>query len=260
MFIILLSLLLIEFMRAYVGSLPTEDNCIANNINGNLPLSEAKLLYNTTNQIDCYCEQQKLKDFINNNDLANYCRDFINKNTKAYFIRFSVSFFIVFVNYLLTHIINKLSKFERFNTVTKRRLHVLTRIFIMMFFNTSISLLLSKTLFMQNNLGFNQKYIDFTRNWYVDVGNIIIITMLVNIFSPHLLVLLINYPYKTCKRRICHKSYRSQYELNKLFIGPSFDIANSLSQILTVIFSCYMYSGGMPLLNIICLLALIATY
>ena len=130
----------------------------------------------------------------------------------------------------------------------------------MMLFNTSIAVLLANAQFNQNSIGLNGKYADLTRYWYIDVGNIITTTMFVSIFSPHLLTLLINYPYKKCKRRICYKLYKSQYDLNKLFIGPSFDIANNLSQILTVIFSCYMYSGGIPLLNIFCLLALITNY
>ena len=61
-------------------------------------------------------------------------------------------------------------------------------------------------------------------------------------------------------RKCCYKRYKTQYKLNKLLKGPSFDISNSLAQVLVIVFTCYFYTSGMPLLNHICLCALILTY
>ena len=48
--------------------------------------------------------------------------------------------------------------------------------------------------------------------------------------------------------------------MNKPFLGPYFNISNSLSQVLTVVFTSYMFSPGMPLLNVLCFISMGLTY
>mmetsp|Transcript_18126 Transcript_18126/g.18120 ORF Transcript_18126/g.18120 Transcript_18126/m.18120 type:complete len:104 (+) Transcript_18126:1003-1314(+) len=48
--------------------------------------------------------------------------------------------------------------------------------------------------------------------------------------------------------------------MHNAFIGPIFVIASRTSMILTVIFTCFIFSGGIPLLNIIGFLALFVIY
>jgi len=48
--------------------------------------------------------------------------------------------------------------------------------------------------------------------------------------------------------------------MHNAFIGPVFLIAARTSMILTVIFTCFIFSGGVPLLNIIGFLALFVIY
>lgn len=45
-----------------------------------------------------------------------------------------------------------------------------------------------------------------------------------------------------------------------MYAGPEFDLSTRVSQILNTVFTCYMYSGGMPLLNIICFVTLLCVY
>ena len=49
-------------------------------------------------------------------------------------------------------------------------------------------------------------------------------------------------------------------ELNQLYLGPEYDIASKTAVVLNIIFSCFLYSGGMPLLNIICFVSLFLIY
>ena len=84
--------------------------------------------------------------------------------------------------------------------------------------------------------------------------------MMVCIFSPHLITLLIIYPVYVCRRRCCYKSYKIQSDLNKVFAGPEFDLATRNSQVLNLIFTCYLYSSTIPFLNIIAAAALFVLY
>ena len=45
-----------------------------------------------------------------------------------------------------------------------------------------------------------------------------------------------------------------------MFAGPEFNIATRTSQVLTIVFSCFLYSGGMPTLNGICFITLFSVY
>lgn len=259
--IIIVSIAMNNFAKSYLSSLPTNSDCRSSEIIGSTPLELAINLYRSENQINCYCIQQSVSDLVNNSDLRNFCKVYLNSLVQNNLIRLAAGICTVIINYLLELIICKLSKYERFSNKTKLRLHILLRLFIMMFINTAITTLLANTNISANIYGIlNGKYNDFSREWYNDVGETITVTMLVSIFSSHFLNLVIVYPFAICRKRLCYRKCKTQIELNKLLRGASFDIADSLCEVLTLVFTCFMYSGGIPLLNLICFFGLVLTY
>ena len=84
--------------------------------------------------------------------------------------------------------------------------------------------------------------------------------MLISIFSPHMVILLTFYPMGLCRRHCRINRYKSQREINQKFAGADFDLATRNSFILTVVFTCFLYSGGMPMMNVICCLTMFAVY
>jgi hypothetical protein len=68
------------------------------------------------------------------------------------------------------------------------------------------------------------------------------------------------YPLGGCKRRCCWKRKKTQHEINNLFSAPEFNIATRISQLLNIIFTCTLYSAGMPGLNIVAFFAIILIY
>lgn len=127
-----------------------------------------------------------------------------------------------------------------------------------MLINTGLTTLLANSSFSFGVVQGN--YSDLTREWYDDVGNTITVTIIVSIFSPHAFDLVFLYPLSMLKRKLFYRFFKSQYKLNKFFRGPNFDISDSLSQLLAVIFTSFMYSAGIPFLNILCGVALFITH
>ena len=156
--------------------------------------------------------------------------------------------------------IQYLSRFEKFKSKSLKRKVLLRKMFVLSFVNTALTTLLSNMRISDDVDGLKGKYLDLNREWYDDVGSTIQVTMIVNIFSPHAFQVLIIWPLNVLKRKLCQKRYKSQLKLNKLFKGPTFDISESLSQVLVVIFTNFTYSAGIPFLNFLCFFTLLLTY
>lgn len=50
------------------------------------------------------------------------------------------------------------------------------------------------------------------------------------------------------------------YEIDLAFQGPEFVLALHTASILVVIFTCFMYAGGIPILNLFCFFAILILY
>ncbi|OMJ79554.1 hypothetical protein SteCoe_20406 [Stentor coeruleus] len=258
--LVIVSFIVIYGVKAYYTTIPSSNSCQDVNVDGWMDLATAKITLKSNNEIICYCKQQKIDEIMSDIDLTNYCGVYLKRFTSTAFINFSVSMSIMAVNYLLKITVNVLSKYERFSRKTSKRLYVLTAMFTLMFVNTALSSLLANTHFSSSLGRFKGKYSDITREWYDDVGSTITVTMIMSMFSPHAFDLVFLYPYGIIKRAWCYKCFKSQHKLNKFFRGPSFDISDRFAQVLVVIFTTFMYSSGIPFLNMTCFCTLVLVY
>ena len=262
--IILISFVMVYGIKAYFySSAGSVGSCRGLTVDGHMALSDAKLAYSQLTERNCYCRQQRLDVLMDSREMISFCQIYIDSFTKNTFINLSVSVCIVSVNYILKVMIRYCSKYAKFKTKTNERKNILTLVFVALFINTALTTFLANTKFSDEYIGLSElsgKYNDIDRDWYNDVGNIITVTMIVSIFSPHLFNLLIVYPFSNLLRKCFSKFYKSQRDLNKFYAGASFDISNGLSQILAVVFTSYMYSSGIPLLNLLCLITIFFAY
>jgi hypothetical protein len=263
------SVAMIYGLKLYEDDLPTDDDCVDEKVDGDLELDIAEDKYTSDDQKFCYCKQQSYTDLIDDSDLNDYCEDFIYKYTSSIGIRFAASFGVVVVNFFLRIVLTLLSKFERSSSINKEIVKNMMQLFIAMYINTSYvvlfvnanfqDLVFVKDLAFKKYL-FNGDYDDLERFWFTKVGSTFVTTMLISIASPNLLYIFLFYPIGACKRRCCWRSYETQHELNNVFLGPVFNIAQRTAQLLMIVFTCFMYSGGIPFLNIVCFFALFVMY
>jgi hypothetical protein len=268
--ILILSVVIIYLMKTYEKVLPSDDYCLnSKKINSSLSLAEAEAAYATDDESYCYCKYQSWSSIFGNAELRSYCSYFITKTTTNLLIKFSSSCGIFFINLVLKFAFKRLSEFERASTKTKEHLNVMLKVFIATFINTALIFLLINANFSRvpavyyipyTDSIFTGKYADFTRDWYLDIGESLVFTMATFIISPHVLTLLLVYPTYICRRRCWHKSYKIQSDLNEIFCGPEFDLATRNSLVLNLIFTCYLYSSSIPFLNFIAAVALFFLY
>lgn len=84
--------------------------------------------------------------------------------------------------------------------------------------------------------------------WYAVVGSYLTLTVLVDVATP-ILFTLIKVSWSKVRRRRWFTQWKlTQDDLDKLFIGPRFNLATRISSVLTTAFVAMMFCGGLPLL------------
>lgn len=259
------SIAMIYALKMYQDKLPSKNDCIS--IDSSISLNEAQNLYTSDNDSYCYCKKQSISSIINDSDMFDYCAYFIEKISASVTLRVSVSIGVVFVNFFLKIIFRILTRFEKVSNKSAEQLKLMSKVFLATFINTALVILAVNADFSElktydwlPQFIFNSDFEDFSRQWYVQVGSTIVSTMLITIFSPHCVLLLTFYPLGLCKRHCCTGRYKAQREANEKFSGADFDLATRNSFVLNVVFTCFLYSGGMPILNIICCLTMFVLY
>ena len=73
-----------------------------------------------------------------------------------------------------------------------------------MFINTAIlTYLVNLSIPSLSEYILDGKYDDFTRDWYLHVGNLILTLMIISLGSPHLIYLVLAYPIGVIRRKWC---------------------------------------------------------
>lgn len=115
---------------------------------------------------------------------------------------------------------------------------------------------------------FSGSYDDFGTDWYLDIGVTLMLTMIINAFSPHAstIGMMFFQGVKICKdRKGCiHKkeitSKFSQTDLDSLYAGPEFELEMRYASLLMTVFVTLTYGAGLPLLYPICFLSFVVYY
>lgn len=242
--------------------------------------------------VECYCtaflSEHSYSEMTNQvffNPTSNteefYCKTWAKSFLTTQALSFFSVFMVVCVNVLLARILDTLVTLEKHHTQSGQVVSRVTKVFLAQFFNTAILLVIinaNLNYFFEddeatNGFGLsafpilNGKYADFSPAWYSDVGVSLILTMIINTYSPHVYVVM-NYLRQEWKR-FADRGYSSDYSLTKLDTqrdleilhrGPKFDLAARYAQSLTSIFIIYLFSAGMPLLHLIGFAEMIMTY
>eukprot|EP00397_Hematodinium_sp_SG-2012_P007512 GEMP01007558.1.p1 GENE.GEMP01007558.1~~GEMP01007558.1.p1 ORF type:complete len:891 (+),score=214.45 GEMP01007558.1:172-2844(+) len=159
------------------------------------------------------------------------------------------AFVVVIVNFLLQISAIVFTKMEQPLNLSSYYSSLAEKIFMAQFFNTGIIILLVNADFFSSMFNLKGGYDDFERQWYSRVGVAIILTMVVQAFSPHGIQVSL-YPVLKCVRCCLARRAQTQLDLNTLYTWPDFRLAVRLAGLLNVMFCTMMYSAGLPLLTI----------
>jgi hypothetical protein len=255
------SIAMVYALKLYQDNLPSAETCAS--VDSSVSIQQAKAIYTSDTQKYCYCKNNSLTSILNDSETFTYCSYFFERISLNILLRVSVSLGVIMVNFMIKIIFRILSRFERVSNKSLEQLKLMSKVFVATFINTALVILAVNANFSSINTQdwlpkfiFNSDYSDFSREWYVNVGSTLIATMMISVFSPHCFILFTFYPLGLCKRHCCTKRYISQAQANMKFSGADFDLATRNSTLLTIVFTCYLYSGGMPLMNVLCFLSM----
>ena len=114
---------------------------------------------------------------------------------------------------------------------------------------------------------FTGRYIEVNASWFIEIGSLIVTTMVLEIGIPHgfptmiMTVCIIMRWYDrmwSCDPRKSRKYLQDDYE--ELYVGTEFLLDARLAQVIAVIWATFMYSPSLPILFPICLVNLMTMY
>ena len=84
--------------------------------------------------------------------------------------------------------------------------------------------------------------------------------MFINVFVPHAAPMLQYFLILPLKRMLTAKSQITQRDLNALYEGPEFNMAINVPNTLVVLYTCMMYSSGMPTLILVAMFSFLISF
>lgn len=212
----------------------------------------------------CWCIWQDFSDLFYDSEISDFCGDYIYESLEIFSVEIISALLIVAGNTIVEYILLAILVFERHWDINKFRGKIMNRMTFVLSMNTAlITLLVSLECIyipFTTTILLSGDYTNFERGWYVKIGPILLAIASASLLYPHLFTLFVVYPCSAIKRAYCWKKYRNQYDLNKAFLGSEFNISPRLAEINSMVFLCYMYSGGIPLLAVICFFAVVVIY
>ncbi len=215
-----------------------------------------------TTSIACYCESQNLVSAFGN--LSDVCGTYVETVALAQTMTMIPASIVVGINLAIRILAEKLSKFSLHSALTRQRLSIASKAFVAQFINTALMLLFlngavpssyvesqGETNSSSTRLGsllLQGELDDFNRNWYIIVGQAVIMSMVLNIIAHHVWPLFEAFVLLPLKQRYANRSAVTQFELNQAYAGVRFPATIRYVMLLNTVFVCLLYSAHMPIL------------
>lgn len=204
----------------------------------------------------CECEVLGLATVNENKTVAEGpCKDWLAEKQMAVVYSLCAVLVVVVINQILKTVVVILTKFERPLSKSAYYVSMGSKLFIAQWFNTAIILILVNSplffIMFGNSIveGGKTDSDDFDRQWYGLVGATVLFTMIIQMFTPHLIQVFL-FPLFACIR-CCRKScMETQKDLNALFTHPDFELGVRLAQVMNVVFCSLLFIAGCPLLTV----------
>jgi uncharacterized membrane protein len=217
-----------------------------------------------SNYLTCYCKNN-LFSFDNA-----VCSDF-QKTYIAYLaIPVIISVLLVVYNVLVSSFFKLLSTLECHRLVTAELFsYTIKRSFLLVMNMALIMIILNMSYSGSSSTSFGfllqGKYSDLSPDWYINIGTIIILTMIFNITFPIIELLLANllkcirkcWDKKLCLRKT---SCKTKQQFVELYSNDLYPIEERYAFLISVLLITLAFSCVIPLLNLICAISLLLLY
>jgi hypothetical protein len=245
--IMCVSFALIFLATFYRNQIPTAQVCFVTPTRAQAAAAGA-----SSTTVNCYCRSLSLSAAINEKPL---CTQYLIDESRSQGLIALAALTVVIINYCLRSVISFLVTQEKRVSLTEQQGSVMWKLFICLFLNTTVIIVATNfdyTVFSSTALTIG-KFSSLTSDWYEVVGTGVIYTLLINTINPHIVPVIIEWPLHRC--RVWRKSDSlvatgTQTELNELYGGSVFSLAERYAVIMNTFFSTLFFSAGIPLLTV----------
>lgn len=199
----------------------------------------------------------RLQDIFNNpfESSSGFCADVFSSYIAANVFTVVCALAIVAVNYSLPRVVSFITNWERHATREAKDRSVAMKIFAAMFLNTAILVLISNAAWpkqveavtVDGTAVFSGNHTSFDPRWYTSAGASLVLTMIINIVSPHSKVF-----FEACRVRCCTQpradKIATQRQLDEKYSPMEYVLPARIAGTLATASVCFFYSCGMPVL------------
>ena len=230
-------------------NLPTYSDCkAAGDFLVNSTLEECRKGNNTgLFCTQCYCIQGTVKahknggvrgmfDFVVDDDECSADGGFAESYVTSQLLSLFGAIVVVVANQALRSIMKALSTFEQYKSVTSSSGALAKKLLVAQLINTAVVILVVNAAITSDDAfswifvpfqGFGMflgEFGDFSKEWYSSVGTPLIVTLCLNVVTPHIAPLAQYYLILPLKRYCCSSRQVTQRDLNHIQAGPQFEI------------------------------------
>lgn len=226
-------------------------------------------IFQTSNIAACYCYDGLKSAFGSLSNGVEGFLQWLNGPCYSFFVKYSQAQALMYLAALVTVATNAFLKLfivwstrsECYNSFDVENGNVIRKIFVAIYLNMAVVVLLAFG-YLRNNFSvlqtlgiLNGVYTDLTPSWYGQVGFYLVITYILNAFSPYLgkvFKVLIFPPLfrwlelSKVRENRSHK-ISMQHDLNNMFIGPENSSTMHCAHLLTLLFFGMTYGPGIPI-------------
>ena len=180
------------------------------------------------------------------------------------FFTYIATFIVIAVNTVLENVIRSLVQTEKHRNTDAIEDGISRQLFIRLFLNTGLLLVainVNSASAVSSGVS-AESYSDLTPAWFKDVGQPLVVAMIYDIVLPFL-PLFVEGALALCRKKLFLLGLMqrpSQRELNALLEGSDFAMAENYARITNVVFVCFMFSSGLPVLNFVALLTFLTSF
>ena len=219
--------------------------------------------------VQCFCNDEQTDgaeaDAVYGPKKIPVCQDYFDSQFTTLILTNGITVIIIAINYLLKMFTIMLITWIGYDTHSELMTKITNGVFIALFFNTGILLILTNSNFSDVSSWltaiFHGTYYDYSPLWYANVGSILVSTMWLNAFMPPIyeamtigtawLFQSMDNGWRCCKKkeeRMFHTKQNQIYSYLDLYTGPDYIVHYKFSGILNVTYVTMLYGLGLPAL------------
>lgn len=191
---------------------------------------------------------------------AQDCQEWLQSYVTLSSLTVTAAVVTVGINLLLVVFMNRLVSWEAHKSKSSANKSYSERLFIMQFLNmVGVPLVVNAAIAVPEDLQVIQgeAFHDTVPRWYAVVGSALVLTAILNAFIPHVVVA-IQYIALRCRRRA--ETAASQNDLNASFIGPAWNPAKRIAQLMNIVAVCMVFAPSIPIMSVIGLCSAVLFY